>query len=335
MENVRLIYEQIESAKGHLLRAGVLDYRLALILLDNVAELLMAKELQREFAFEDYFYPPSRPRRLGGAMRPKYTAAEREAARKEFEPKLRILGHHMKRISADERAILKICHRLRNEAFHVGTVRRTILAQTAVVLFQTVVSLTLKLPFRSLVLPGAQPAETDRNFLARFEIDDATRLALDEGREHMARKLLEGIAFDVHGFAQTLSGDLVRRIEENILGGLSYLNDDRNDEVDWNLQHGQFWQEEGIALAETGVRQPQLDEAFERWRAQGRAKYTVPKIERWRRHAGLIARRERAAQALEEWYAIDEKISPLEEGIGQAVADYDDRINAEIHDRRL
>ena len=38
MENIRLIYEQIETAKDHLLRRRALDCRLALILLDNVAK---------------------------------------------------------------------------------------------------------------------------------------------------------------------------------------------------------------------------------------------------------------------------------------------------------
>jgi hypothetical protein len=76
-----------------------------------------------------------------------------------------------------------------------------------------------------------------------------------------------------------------------------------------------------------------LDEPFEEWRAQGLAKYTVAKINHWRRQAELIARREQPSAALEQWWAIDEEMQPLETGIGKAVAEYDDRINAEIHDR--
>lgn len=107
-----------------------------------------------------------------------------------------------------------------------------------------------------------------------------------------------------------------------------------DEDIDRNLQSGQFWQDEGIALAQAGVRQPQLDEAFERWQAQGLAKYTVWQINQWRRHAGFIARRERPSRAIDEWYALDEKIRPLEEGIGKAVAEFDDQVNAQIHDRR-
>jgi hypothetical protein len=50
MENVRLIYEQIEHAKKMLLSDSVLDTRLALILLDNAAEVMMYRELSKRFS---------------------------------------------------------------------------------------------------------------------------------------------------------------------------------------------------------------------------------------------------------------------------------------------
>ena len=55
---------------------------------------------------------------------------------------------------------------------------------------------------------------------------------------------------------------------------------------------------------------------------------------KWRRQAELIARRERPAAAIEQWWALDDKIQPLEVGIGKAVSEYDDYINDQIHDRR-
>jgi hypothetical protein len=54
----------------------------------------------------------------------------------------------------------------------------------------------------------------------------------------------------------------------------------------------------------------------------------------WRRQSELIARREQPSAAIEQWWAIDDAIQPLEMDIGKAVAEYDDRINAEVHDRR-
>ncbi len=114
----------------------------------------------------------------------------------------------------------------------------------------------------------------------------------------------------------------------------AWIYNDRGADIDRNLQHGQFWQEQAIALAEAGVRQPQLDGAFEQWRAQRRGKYTLAKTTRGRRQAELISKRERPSAALDQRWAIDEVMQPLETGIGQAVVEYDDRINAETHDRR-
>jgi hypothetical protein len=329
LENVRLIYEQIESAKAFLLRNDVLDCRLALILLDNVAELVMARELRERYSFDDYFHPAGG--QVPDPLPLKYTPEERSRADWEFEPKLRILGHGLGKLSTSERSVLRVCHRLRCEAFHVGTVRRTILSQATRLLFHTTVGLTLTMPIRAFVLPGPQPANADARFLERFGLGDAMFLAHEDGRGQIARMLLDGVTLNAADFATALSEDLVTRIDEHILGGLEYLNEADGADIDRNLQYGQFWQQEGIALAQAGVRQPHLDEAFDKWRAEGQAKFTIHKIERWRRHAELIARRERPSDAIEQWWAIHSKIQPLESGIGKAVSDYDDYINNQIH----
>ena len=335
MENIRLIYEQIETAKRHFLVGTVLDCRLALILLDNVAELLMVRTLRERFSFDDFFYPRDRRPRLGDAVTATYTAKERAAAEREFEPKLRILGFRMGKISPDERAVLKVCHRLRCEAFHSGTLRRSILSQTVSLLYTTTVNLTVQLPISSFMLPPPTPAEPDARFLERFELRDATLLATDEGRGQIARKLLEGITIDTLIFAETLSRDLVERIDEHILGGLHYLADGCDADIDRNLQYTQFWRDRGISLAEAGVREPTLEEAYQQWKAEGRATYTLRRIERWRRQAVALAHCAMPSTAIDRWWAIDNRIQPLESDIGKEVDRYDNEINAEVHSRRL
>jgi len=76
MENVRLIYEQIEEARRHLVDGSLLHLRLALILLDNAAELMMYRELEYEFAWNDQWEPkwePARSKWLGSALGPKHS----------------------------------------------------------------------------------------------------------------------------------------------------------------------------------------------------------------------------------------------------------------------
>ena len=334
MENVRLIYEQIETAKTHILTGTVLDCRLALILLDNVAELLMFRALRERFSLEDMFYSRNEAAQFGGLRTAPYTAKERAAAEREFEPKLRILGFRMGKIAPDERAVLKVCHRLRCEAFHSGVLRRSILSQTVSLLYTTTVGLTTQLPASSFTLPAPTPAEPDARFLERFELRDAVLLATDEGRRQIATRLLEGITVDPQVFAQTLSRDLVERIDEHVIGGLHYLADGRDADIDRNLQYTQFWRKRGIALAEAGVREPTLEGAYQQWKADGGAKYTLQKIAGWRRQAAALQRCARPSRAIDRWWAIDSRIQPLELDILEAVGRYDDWINDEVHSRR-
>ena len=294
----------------------------------------MFRTLRERFSLEDMFYSRNEAAQLGGLRTAPYTAKERAAAEREFEPKLRILGFRMGMIAPDERAVLKVCHRLRCEAFHSGVLRQSILSQTVSLLYTTTVGLTTQLPASSFTLPAPTPAEPDARFLERFELRDAVLLATDEGRRQVATRLLEGITVDPQVFAETLSRDLVERIDEHVIGGLHYLADGRDADIDRNLQYTQFWRKRGIALAEAGVREPRLEGAYQQWKAEGGAKYTLQKIAGWRRQAAALQRCARPSRAIDRWWAIDSRIQPLELDILEAVGRYDDWINDEVHSRR-
>jgi hypothetical protein len=53
MERLRLLYEQIEEAKRLMMTGTEPNLRLSLILLDNAAQLVMYRELEYRFAFDD------------------------------------------------------------------------------------------------------------------------------------------------------------------------------------------------------------------------------------------------------------------------------------------
>jgi hypothetical protein len=157
----------------------------------------------------------------------------------------------------------------------------------------------------------------------------------DKGKAQLRNKLVEGIVLDVNLFAEALSDDLVQRIDET-LGGLAYVGEtDDSPKIDGNLQHAQFWRELGANLAEAGVREPQLGEEFKAWRAAGRARFTLAKIERWHRMASAIRHYANPARALDHYWAIDKGFSPLEQDVAEAVYRYDEDINTEIHARGM
>jgi hypothetical protein len=334
--NVRLIYEQIEAAKSYLLDGSLLGCRLALILLDNAAELMMHRELEDQFAQDDTWRPqwePARTEWLQSELGPKYTPDQRQAAEREFEPKTRILCIELRRISDGERHILNVCHKLRCEAFHRGVLRHQILDHISRVLYLTVVELTLKLPFRNFILPGSTPTPEEADFLARFNIDYATSLASDESRRQMAECLSVGVILDPASLLAALSDDLVERIDE-VVQGLETVGQTKDrDRIDRNLQHTQFWREIGAKLMEEGLRGPDLEATYLQWQEEGRAKYTLHKIDQWRRQAEAIRRFKTAAAALVSYWAVDKRLHPLEDDVFEAVFRYEEDIDARIHSR--
>lgn len=333
MLHVRLLYEQIEAAKAHLLSGSVLGCRLALILLDNAAELMMHRELETVFGFDDERFPqwePARTEWLQAGRGPKYTAEERKAAEREFEPKTRILCLRRGRISREVQTILIVCHKLRCEAFHRGKLRQAILGHVTTLLYTTVVDLTITLPIRAIRISGGTQAPEEAAFLERFGLDDSFAFGTDEGRRQVATRLLDGIDFDASPFSAALADDLVERIHET-LQGLERVGETNDPtRIDRNLQYTQFWRQIGGALLRSGVRGPELEDAYRRWQQEGHATYTLHKIGRWRRQAEAIRRYTNAARALDHYWSVDKRLRPLEEDVVEAVCRYDEEINSRI-----
>lgn len=330
MKNVRLIFEQIEVAKQHLSRRSILDYRLALVLLDNVAELLLYRSLELRFAWDEQLTPkwePARSQWLAGPGLRRYTDEERSQCEEEFEPKLRFC-HRVDEITDDERVVLSVAHKLRNEAFHRGTLRENILAEVVQVLFVTVVGLAERFPVRAFVIPYSKDGP-DAGFLARFGLHSAMDIANDAGRKTCADYLRAGIEVDHVAVAEILSADLAERLDATV-GSLYEMSDANTDaEIDRNIQYTQFWRDEGTELAKQGVREPDLEVAYIRWQSAGRAKYTLNRLNRWRRQAEAIARGPNAARALSHYWGIEKRFKPFEADVSEALFEYEERLDAE------
>jgi hypothetical protein len=337
MESVRLIYEQIEEAKRYLLGGSLLHSRLALILLDNAAELMMYRELKHEFAMYDQWEPkwePARSEWLESGLGPKYSPDERRDADKEFAPKARILAVRLDRITADERDVICVCHKFRCEAFHGGHLRREILLPVCKLLYLTVSALTLKLRVRTYSLPGPNPDPADADFLRRFGMTEALLLVTDEALNRLHSVLIEGVVLDTGELCEILSSDMVERLEGTI-GDLAYLGETQDEtKIDHNLQYTQFWRQQGAELAKRRVREPDLTKAFEHWKGAGSARYTLSKIRYWQQRARRMSRLKNPAKALVEYWALDKRFSPLEEEVTLAVIEFEDDIDAQIHSLR-
>jgi hypothetical protein len=334
MVNLRLIYEQLEAGKRQLLDTSLLGSRLALILLDNVAELLMYRALSIQFGFDDSFRPRWEPALSEWWKRRMYTPEERKAAEREFEPKTHILHLRLKKISSDDCIVLNTCHRLRNEAFHSGTLRERILQQVSALLFTTVVGLTLKLPIQGYRLPNPPLSNEDASFLERFGFKSAHSLISDQAKQ-FAEHLLADVLFDNSVFTSTLSDDLSERID-HVIGALEYIGETEDrSQIDRNLQYTQFWRQLGAKLVEDGVRQPELEGEYQKWQANGHARFSLRKLDGWQKQAKAIGNRPTPARALAHYSGIDKRLGPLEDYIEEAVSQYEKQIDAQIEHYKL
>jgi hypothetical protein len=327
MENVRLIYEQIEHAKRMLLSESLLDIRLALILLDNAAEVMMYRELSKRFAFDDNFNKWERIEELPAELRPKYTKEERDRAEREFEPLIRLL-QRFDNLSESEAAVLRVCHKMRVDAFHRAEINRNILLPTTRLLFLTVSDITLKLRAGHYTEPRSNDGP-DAQFLKRFGLRSAHGLLSDEGVNAMRDVLIRDINFDVKAFAKLLAEELEERIE-GIIENIGYMNDTEDEaKIDHNLQYAQFWRERGAAVAREHAERcepfgPAVERAFVEWKENPAPRYTVPKLRKWKQHATALRNSTNAPHVLTRYWSIQDMFVELEDDVLQALFKFED-----------
>jgi predicted GIY-YIG superfamily endonuclease len=107
-------------------------------------------------------------------------------------------------------------------------------------------------------------------------------------------------------FDQTHFEPIANRIDQTT-DGLAYVGNTSDEKaINHNLKFHQFWQQDGAKLAQRGVREPALTEAFEKWEAEGNAEYTIKKLKKWQKIAGNIRKQSSPARALEiYWFIIN------------------------------
>lgn len=331
----------MEEAKRLIQSATLPHVRLALILLDNAAELIMYRELSYKFAEDDFYKRTREHSQVASApdqFAPKYSAEERHAAEREFTPMVKILSLRLRTISEKQATVLRVCHEMRRDAFHRGEKNPAILRPVTELLFLTVAEMAKTFPVHSYSIGGAVPTGENLDFLTRFGIREY-ELGDEDGKETIYSKLVAGIC-SADSLSETLSRDLEERIDRTI-EGLSYLNDGSSNrsQLDHNLRYTQFWRERGAEVAKNALEENReskddLDKAYREWSENPGARFTMDEVERWRRQASAITKAKHTAEALAKYWGIERLFAPLEEDISRAVADFDDHINTLVKERR-
>jgi hypothetical protein len=322
VKEIKKDIEQLEEASQQLSKRTPTGARLALLLLDNLAELLMYKKVRLEFA---------RCNQYQAVIPPKYSPKKQKDVMDYFGDKVNFLVSETKDISQDEGDCLKIAHQLRNEAYHTGILRRSIIIQVTKIYFEVICRLLPCLWLGSYMYSSQDDVTT---FLKRYNIDsdmiDNTILS------RICNFLLGKNTCSVSKLSKALSVDLLERIGET-LSGLDYLSEGGYERTTAKAVLKEMQFSEWLA---NNYEFPKTDKGFQQYiktRKKLFSKYkppiTMDIIKLWKRQAKTLKLATMPGAALRKFADIDVKLLPIEQKVSEAVFQYDEMINAQIHDR--
>jgi hypothetical protein len=299
--------ERVERDLGQLLRASdflasrsALDARLALVLSDNVIEVLMYERVLLEFAYDD--------ERIRYRSSPKFPVEQRVEVTKYFGKKVGFCSTYLGLISSDYAEILRIAHELRNEAYHTGLLREQIIRPVALTHFRVVCRIAPQLWRGSYRMPRREEATA---FLSRFGVPG--EMFFPQTYAELC-DLLRGRVDDPSPLAKSLSGDLLR-LTEDIEDSLHLLAaDGRQESLDDVLKRVQF--------INSAVAVSTFDE-FQRAYEQFDPPIKFERILAWKKRAAKLASDENDAHALAKYAQLYDDVEPLAETLAQAVIDYE------------
>lgn len=321
MKELNKDIEQLEDVARQLGKRTSTSARIALLLLDNVVELLMYKKIRLEFAYDSEY--------KWWIIPPKYSMKKRKAINEHFNEKVNFLMTETKDINEDEGAVIKSGHFLRNEAYHHGVLRESIIRQITMAYFEVAFRLLPRLWIR--VYSYSSDADVE-SFLRRFGIQESMITA--ENLSKICDHILIGNTCPTAELCGVLSEYLVERIQEAV-DRLNYLasNSMRKETADDVLKRMQFVQ----MPAEFDF--PKTDEGFqmfvktqnELWPTY-KPGITLRRFERWKERALSLKKEKMPGSALKKFLNLDNEFLPIERQIEDSVFQYEEMIDAMIHD---
>ncbi len=108
MKFVAQIMEQLDEAGNQIDKKTTTGARLALILIDNALELLMYRTVREKFGWDEETL-----------LNPKYDQETKNKTLRFFGEKTKFIKN-IGKISNEEVEIMNICHKYRNEAYHIN-----------------------------------------------------------------------------------------------------------------------------------------------------------------------------------------------------------------------
>lgn len=356
-----LALEQLEAIRELLRTKSSVRARMALILLDGLADSLLFRRLER-------IYEASEEPWLRGEM-PVFPSRERSLARQRFNRRVEIarrpteldrwVGDGAPLIDDADAAVLKVGHSYRNGAYHQGVHNEYVIASVARVLFGAVARLAARMQRPGLSVGPTSAADIDQ--LARWGYETGSMLDICAAADSVVGGFITELEIDANELRELLADDLESRVDSlrrdigfleengtmepaNVIKGIELWWHYRADEELLELEQ----QADPFRLArESGLGEPteqlvdQTRRALIRYRERmdelesaHKQRVSLDLVKRATRVAGRLRRLGDSSRILVTYHEVDEPLTELERYVDHAVMVLDREIQLQIDIRR-
>lgn len=236
MRQFTVIIEQINQSKNLILASDTASLRMALILLDNAAEILMYRRVLSEFHHNEFYgkireqaktyMPPD----IFDKFLTEHSVPEileeknKRKILKYFDEKITFLCDTCGLIPSPTGAVLSSLHRYRNETYHRDIIRNEILRPIAILYFELVCELVSYLQQSAV----SYSSEDDwSHFFTKFGLGESQhklRMLSDSDIEAILNGFRADLTITLRELGETLREYVMNRIDET-LDRLNFISD--------------------------------------------------------------------------------------------------------------
>lgn len=200
-QRYRLVIEQLEVCSDLIRSDSPNKARMAIILLDNLADILMLRYCNYKFS-EDYFYSLY--------QKPKYTKEQLKKAKENIHGKVEMLRSNAKTIlTKKDETIISVCHSYRNSAQHNDEHNPQVTSAIARILFVTVSNLFVKIQHKGHSSYYAGPTP---KWIQKYTNDKM--IAYKDFASEIVKKLQKGISLSLPSLKKIILFDISSRIKQ-------------------------------------------------------------------------------------------------------------------------
>jgi hypothetical protein len=325
MRYVMLVVEQLERATRELATDHQINNRIALLLVDNAAELIVHHRLEHRLRSE------STVRRLSPGQRV-------AACGQHFGDRLNVL-RHLDDLSETEVDFIKVAHQYRGELYHAGLRHKAIIRPITFVYFDLVCDLFVRLP-RGSRQHFHGDTFTDR--LATLLGTDVNRL-LSVKDDEIVAKLRAALPSDIPALLAALAKAAhaaIDRMEES----MNFIVEENPNKLTAAelLVMAQRTFDFTRALTVDGIEvtwrtpgyQDTVNEVHAEFERSWQPKYRHVPLDRWRTRANAIGTEDSYLKALVKYHQLRKEGTYLFEVIDEYAAGVDHYIQMQIDEAR-